>query len=94
MAQRISSNLRRAMEFNSIRTKRVKVGGIRRESMLYGEINELSNVRNLNVRISKNTMYENPYIGKTIKVAFKYVSSTASSASWEIKNFQIYKRQQ
>jgi len=36
----------------------------------------------------------NPYIGKTIKVAFKYVSSTASSASWEIKNFQIYKRQQ
>lgn len=36
----------------------------------------------------------NPYIGKTIKVAFKYISSTASSASWEIKNFQVYKRQQ
>lgn len=34
----------------------------------------------------------NSYIGKTIKVAFKYLSSTSSSASWEVKNFQIYKR--
>lgn len=34
----------------------------------------------------------NPYIGQTIKIAFKYISSVPSSASWEVKNFQIYKR--
>lgn len=30
------------------------------------------------------------YAGKTIKIAFKYTSSTTSSATWEIKNFTIY----
>jgi len=34
----------------------------------------------------------NPYLGKNIKIAFKYISSVASSASWEVKNFRIYER--
>lgn len=34
----------------------------------------------------------NPYIGKTVKIAFKYLSTTASAATWEVKTFQIYKR--
>lgn len=34
----------------------------------------------------------NSYIGQTIKVAFKYQSSTSSAGTWEVKNFQIYKR--
>jgi hypothetical protein len=30
------------------------------------------------------------YVGKKIKLAFKYVCTTASSATWEIKNLRIY----
>jgi ribulose bisphosphate carboxylase small subunit len=30
------------------------------------------------------------FVGKTVKIAFKYLSSTASSSTWEIKNFLIY----
>ena len=30
------------------------------------------------------------YAGKSIKIAFKYVCTSASSATWEIKNFLIY----
>jgi hypothetical protein len=30
------------------------------------------------------------YAGKKVKIAFKYISTTASSATWEVKNFLIY----
>ncbi len=30
------------------------------------------------------------YAGQKIKIAFKYLSTTASAATWEVKNFQIY----
>lgn len=32
----------------------------------------------------------NDYVGKKVKVAFKYTSSTAHSATWEIKNFSVH----
>lgn len=31
----------------------------------------------------------NEYVGKKVKVGFKYVSSTTASATWEIKNFLV-----
>ncbi len=30
------------------------------------------------------------YAGKKVKLAFKYLSTTSSSATWEIKNFKVY----
>jgi len=30
------------------------------------------------------------YVGNKVKIAFKYLSTTSSSATWEINNFQIY----
>ena len=30
------------------------------------------------------------YIGKTIQIGFKYVSTTAAYGTWEIKNFKVY----
>lgn len=30
------------------------------------------------------------YAGKKVKLAFKYISTTASAATWEIKNFKVY----
>jgi len=32
-----------------------------------------------------------PYLGKTIKIAFKYISTPTKAGSWEVKNFVIYK---
>ena len=36
-----------------------------------------------------NTTDLTAYVGKTIKVAFKYVSTTANAATWEVKNVKV-----
>lgn len=32
-----------------------------------------------------------PYLGKTIKIAFKYLSTATKAGTWEVRNFVVYK---
>jgi len=40
--------------------------------------------------VSAGEIVIDKYVGHKVKIAFKYISSAASSASWEIKNFKVY----
>lgn len=36
-----------------------------------------------------NTTDLTTYVGKTVKIAFKYISTTANAATWEVNNFKV-----
>ena len=40
--------------------------------------------------ISAGEIVIDKYVGHKVKIAFKYISTTSSSATWEIKNFKVY----
>ena len=44
---------------------------------------------NSNYNFVTNTTDLTPYAGKTIKIAFKYISTTAAAGTWEVKNFKV-----
>lgn len=45
---------------------------------------------NNNTFVNAGEINLDSYIGKTIKLAFKYTSSTTAAATWRVKNLQIY----